>query len=318
MEQTLQHSDPLQAAAMVLARHGIQLPKFDAPPYCLTPFEQALAIIEQATVTSAKNTLFLQFGMQLGLQHGRSHFAQLQQQTWLQQLVSAELAPDKDTVNLIFKPRHTQYHPGFWEALLAYTHARCPWSRQQQLEPITLHLPFSAKAQASMYPRFFPSVVQSDASHLIVSMSDTQFALWHRSRENSIESHSTDSQHSRNSAVNIVEKTMNLLASSLHNPLSQQQIAEQLLLSERTFKRRLHDCGYCYQTLLAEVRLQQARCWLETDYLTVSEISVRLGYANVANFSKAFKKWAGCSPSFWGDKKETIVHSNWPPLERAF
>ena len=87
------------------------------------------------------------------------------------------------------------------------------------------------------------------------------------------------------------------MRSNLSNPPSLIELAERLNLSERTCKRRLQEAGTHYQQLLADLRLVQASFWLSRRMYNVSQVAERLGYSSVANFSKAFKKWSGFSPT---------------------
>ena len=95
----------------------------------------------------------------------------------------------------------------------------------------------------------------------------------------------------------ITHKAANLLRNELSNTPPLEQLAGRLGLSERTCKRRLQDCGTHYQKLIGELRLIQASYWLQTRRFNVTAVAAELGYSSVANFSKAFKKWCGYSPS---------------------
>ena len=75
--------------------------------------------------------------------------------------------------------------------------------------------------------------------------------------------------------------------------------AQRLLLSARTLKRRLQEEGETYQSLLDAVRLQEARRLLLRTGLRLEEIAHLLGYANPANFSRAFRQWSGMPPSVY-------------------
>jgi AraC-like DNA-binding protein len=79
-------------------------------------------------------------------------------------------------------------------------------------------------------------------------------------------------------------------------------IAEQLHLSERTLKRRLQveDCSF--QSLLDEVRQRDAKRLLADPQLAIKQVADAVGYADPANFARAFSKWAGLSPKAWRDK----------------
>ena len=78
--------------------------------------------------------------------------------------------------------------------------------------------------------------------------------------------------------------------------LSLRQFAEQLGSSTRSIKRRLQLENTCYSALLEAERSEQARHLLSASKQTAAQIGERLGYADPANFSRAFKKWQGLSP----------------------
>jgi len=78
--------------------------------------------------------------------------------------------------------------------------------------------------------------------------------------------------------------------------LSLNDIAAHLNLSQRTFQRRLQEKGLSYQQVLDELRQKQALHWVQLDYLSMGEISYRLGFNHPANFSRAFKRWFDESP----------------------
>ena len=51
--------------------------------------------------------------------------------------------------------------------------------------------------------------------------------------------------------------------------------------------------------LLAETRREQACLMLRNRHLSVSEVAHSIGFAEVSSFTRAFKRWMGCSPSEW-------------------
>lgn len=76
-------------------------------------------------------------------------------------------------------------------------------------------------------------------------------------------------------------------------------VAEQLYMSDRTLKRQLAAEGTSFSTIVDEVRYRRATSLLSrTDY-SLEQIADELGYSDVANFSRAFKRWSGRSPSNW-------------------
>jgi AraC-like DNA-binding protein len=79
-------------------------------------------------------------------------------------------------------------------------------------------------------------------------------------------------------------------------------VAKRLGMSERTLKRRLNLAGTSYQRLLDEERRDEAGRLLQDGTLTIDDIAARLGYNDPANFTRAFRKWTGYSPTAWRRK----------------
>ncbi len=77
------------------------------------------------------------------------------------------------------------------------------------------------------------------------------------------------------------------------------EAAAALGLSRRTLFRRLAQDGTTFQDLLDQTRASLACEYLENTHLSVSEIAVRCGFEDEANFRKAFTRWRGITPSAW-------------------
>jgi len=73
-------------------------------------------------------------------------------------------------------------------------------------------------------------------------------------------------------------------------------LSRQLNLSERTLKRYLQEAGTSYRSLLTELRLEVALCYLQTTPLTIDEVAFRMGYASPSTFKNKFKQWSGMTP----------------------
>ena len=73
--------------------------------------------------------------------------------------------------------------------------------------------------------------------------------------------------------------------------------AELAGLSVRTLSRRLAEEGTSYERLVERRRFEAAIGLLRDGHLRLIDISYELGYADPANFSRAFKRWTGMPPS---------------------
>jgi AraC-like DNA-binding protein len=80
---------------------------------------------------------------------------------------------------------------------------------------------------------------------------------------------------------------------------SSEAVARRLSISRRTLHRRLEAHGVTYERLLDETRYDLARQLLGKSRASMIEISVALDYANPGAFTRAFRRWARCSPSEW-------------------
>lgn len=87
-----------------------------------------------------------------------------------------------------------------------------------------------------------------------------------------------------------------LLKNNLYH-LSMDEIAGILCMSSRTLRRHLQKLDVTYQELLDEVRQKKAKTFLLNNSISMTEICFLLGFHDASNFSKAFKRWTGVTPS---------------------
>lgn len=89
---------------------------------------------------------------------------------------------------------------------------------------------------------------------------------------------------------------MVLMAGKDHLP-TLDEVAATLHVSTRTLKRRLQEEGRNFRALMDHVLCERSMQMLQEEGLSVSEVAFRLGYNDVSNFSRAFRRWTGQSPS---------------------
>ena len=78
---------------------------------------------------------------------------------------------------------------------------------------------------------------------------------------------------------------------------SLKEAAAALHLSTRTFRRRLEAEKVTFSAMVDEVRMQRALLLLRSRELTVEDVGERLGFTDVANFTRAFRRWTGTTPT---------------------
>lgn len=77
---------------------------------------------------------------------------------------------------------------------------------------------------------------------------------------------------------------------------SLEEVAAQLGVSPRTLKRRLAEQGTGFSELLEEQQRERALMLLRSPELSLEEVAERVGYSDVANFTRAFRRWTGSTP----------------------
>ncbi len=78
-----------------------------------------------------------------------------------------------------------------------------------------------------------------------------------------------------------------------------EQVAATLDIHTRTLQSRLRERGSSYRDILKDTRLELARYQLSREAVSITDLALRLGYADVAIFSRHFKGWTGLSPRQW-------------------
>jgi AraC-like DNA-binding protein len=89
-----------------------------------------------------------------------------------------------------------------------------------------------------------------------------------------------------------------LLMPILHTgEASMDMIAGKLSISRQTLFRRLKAEGTTFEKILDELRYKLALRYLSGKKVSVNETAYLVGFSDTAAFSRAFKRWAGHSPS---------------------
>ncbi|WP_390616898.1 AraC family transcriptional regulator ligand-binding domain-containing protein [Maricurvus nonylphenolicus] len=76
-------------------------------------------------------------------------------------------------------------------------------------------------------------------------------------------------------------------------------VAHAMGYSSRTLQRKLLNEDTNFQSLLNNVRCDQARDYLSNPYYRLTDIAAILGYSELSAFSRSFKRWFGISPQQW-------------------
>ena len=74
-------------------------------------------------------------------------------------------------------------------------------------------------------------------------------------------------------------------------------MADSLYRSERTLRRQLAEEGASFTRIHDRVRCERALELLRDPRLTVAQVGSQVGFGDVREFRRAFKRWTGRTPT---------------------
>ena len=87
---------------------------------------------------------------------------------------------------------------------------------------------------------------------------------------------------------------------------SKEDVAKELYMSVRTLHNKLERLNTNYQQVLDDTRQELAEQYMQQQQRSISEVAYLLGFSDCSNFSRAFKRWTGESPSWFRSRKMTV------------
>lgn len=115
-----------------------------------------------------------------------------------------------------------------------------------------------------------------------------------------LEEHAVEALSSRPRTDDLIDKLRHQIREALkQGEPNVERLATRLNMSGRTLQRRLSDLQTSFQEVLDLVRFDLARAYLKDARLDVSQVAYLLGYSELRAFDRAFRRWAGKSPTEW-------------------
>ncbi|WP_100640619.1 AraC family transcriptional regulator [Alteromonas facilis] len=163
----------------------------------------------------------------------------------------------------------------------------------------TLQLRHSAIAPQSAYQKVLGIDVvfntEQDRLSFPSTLLDSAFCFAHP--KDAVFSQNQVLQYARQHRRSITEVVTSLIEQLLGSTQpSLEFIARQLDMHKRTLQRSLAREGTVYKTLLNNIRMEKAKWYLHQSDIDITLLAMILGYQEVANFSRAFKRHTGQSP----------------------
>lgn len=282
----------------------------------LLSFSQYQLLIQQAILLSQQPQLGLYIGRRLSFNtHGALGLAILSCQTIRQVLnvfqryvltrtplidIEIEEQQSQFSVSMVERIDLTEIRACFYEVMMVsisnILHIALPGQALIQ----AINMPFDAPEYACEYKTFFPCRVQfsSEKGQILLNKALLELPLSHADPHAfhqaklmcEAELKKVRSQQSLKGQVHA------MLLNSREQFLDLAQVSDALHLSPRTLHRRLKKQNTSYHEILDEVRAVLAKQYITLYRQSNQQAAFNLGYSDVANFRRAFKRWYGCSP----------------------
>ncbi|MFB2780812.1 helix-turn-helix domain-containing protein [Shewanella mangrovisoli] len=101
------------------------------------------------------------------------------------------------------------------------------------------------------------------------------------------------------STTSFIETVLAAINEHFPQVLHLDDMATQLHMSDRSFRRKLAQLGSSYQRLVDQVRCQRAVELILANELDIEAIAETLGYSDVSHFRQSFKHWIGHPPGYF-------------------
>ena len=169
------------------------------------------------------------------------------------------------------------------------------------LKPSRINLVANAPESFGEYENVFGSVpnFNCEANEIFFRVNDLSIPMKAFNPETFklLKSHIESQLKKFNNEESLEEKVKSILLSSFQYQFPDiETVASKLNTSARTLQRQLTKEQTTFKTILQDTRFDLAKQMLRQNALTISEISYTLGYSDLGNFSRSFKKYTGVSP----------------------
>lgn len=100
-----------------------------------------------------------------------------------------------------------------------------------------------------------------------------------------------------------LDQVRNIIITSIgEHSVSSENVAFHLNMTRRTLHRKLKECGFTFSQLRENIRMSLAKECLAESNVSITELSLRLGYTSPSSFIRAFNRWTSFSPQAYRNR----------------
>ena len=185
--------------------------------------------------------------------------------------------------------------------VLRNIHGLACWYIDSRIALQGAHFPFAQPPHGEAYALMFPGAIHFDAAQAELRFDSRYLALPLRRDEKALQQMLqralplTVRPYRRDRLL--VQQVRQALSNSAVLSHNADTLAATLNLSPRSLHRQLQEEGASLQRLKDEVRSQKAKDLLLRTAQPVKQVAAAAGFRNEKSFIRAFRSWAGCTPT---------------------
>ena len=173
---------------------------------------------------------------------------------------------------------------------------------ERRWHPTMISYTFSKPSNLLPYQRFFglPIIFDADSSGILFHTADLGLELSDRDAN----LHQKLLQHAQvitDAKISSIDEEVRIqIRKDLElERVSVDDVTDLFPFEQRTLQRRLRATGTSYQKLFDDTRITMAMELLANSDISITHLSDRLCFRYPANYSRAFKRYTGCTPREW-------------------
>lgn len=198
-----------------------------------------------------------------------------------------------------------------FEWCLRLLHGLSCWLVGRSLALDSVRFPYAKPPQAADYPLIYTEHPHFGGEVLIARLHKNLLALPVRRDQDSVAAF-LEGGPGKIAVLyrrdhELMRQIRDILATSLGEALSLQDVADRLHLSLRTVQRRLKQEGSSYRAVKAALRRNKALAIMESTLQPIADVAVELGYTETSAFFRAFVGWTGEAPSVYRRRMRSLT-----------
>jgi len=174
------------------------------------------------------------------------------------------------------------------------------WVSEQEIDPIEVRFSHSPRADTAEYRRILRAPVhfETERNEMLFAAgvfalpsqhANARFARLHEQYASQLLEIQRDKS--------LVGRVRQQLSEQLESgPPDRSSVAKCLALSDRSLQRHLSEEGTNFRSILDNWRRDLARNQLQNHDTPIAEIAYLTGFSEVSSFTRAVKRWFGCTP----------------------